>query len=235
MSTTLRTTAKRLLAVARAIDPQPEAHDRCPRCEGALAEPDFDQLLAVADLTGEQLHEAYGSLSGGMGPPPPPAHSRARLMWCPACARLVPAGAFPAEWQRIIHSGQTRPEDAPHELLRNKRDLALVHVVKLSTGHTETEERWLRANGHRSWLNYYDGDGKDSPYRHVTDYWVFLHDEALAEPVLELAVRYGWWPAVDAEAPAGPGPAPAGSSYSDILVDDGGPPRFGEDEPSEQA
>jgi hypothetical protein len=148
-------------------------------------------------------------------------------MWCPACAKPVPAGHYPAGWQRLIHEGRTRPEDAPHGLLRNRRDLALVGVVKLSTGHTSTEEKWLRANGHRSWLNYYNGDGRDSPYRHVTDYWVFLHDDALAEPVLELALRYGYWPEAS-DAPAGPGPAPAAGAYDDILVDGGDPPPFGQ-------
>src|SRR5262249_53795171 len=61
----------------------------------------------------------------------------------------------------------------------------------VSTGHTDTEERWLQANGYRSWLNYHDGDYHDGDRGFVTDYWHFLHDDALAEPVLELAVRYG--------------------------------------------
>jgi hypothetical protein len=56
----------------------------------------------------------------------------------------------------------------------------------------------------------YNGDYSNSPYGNVTDYWVFLHDDALAEPVLELACRYGWWP-LDTEPPDGPGPTPANS------------------------
>jgi hypothetical protein len=223
-------------ALLRGLDPVPQKHEDCPRCGGALAEPDDPQLLTVADLSREELHEASGALMGGMGPPPPQPRARARLMWCPACARLVPAGAYPAAWMRIIHEGKTRPEDAPHGLLRNYRDKALVQVVQLCTGHTEVEERWLRERGHRSWLNYHDGDGSGSGYRHVTDYWVFFHDDALLGPVLELAMSYGWWPewggprpGDDAGAGAGPGPAAAEGVYDGLLVDDDVPPMFGSD------
>jgi hypothetical protein len=227
---TLKVTARRLLAVARAVDPEPEAHDRCPRCEGALAEPTDDQLLTVADLPRDQLVALYGALMGGMGPPPPLPHARAKLLWCERCGRLWPGHPYPAEWRRIIHEGRTRPEDAPPGLLRNSRDRALVHVVMLSTGHSEVEERWLRGRGYRSWLNYHDGDYyQGGGQGFVTDYWHFLHDQALAEPLLELAIRYGWWPMV--EAPAEPGLAPAGSLYDDILVDTGEPPLFGGGEP----
>src|SRR5262249_39877903 len=146
-------------------------------------------------------------------------------------------GHYPASWRSIVHEGQTRPEDAPHGLLRNYRDRALVQVVRLCTGHSETEERWLRERGHRSWLNHYDGDRSGSEYHHVPDYWPFFHDDALRGPVLELAMSYGWgpgWggppPGEDAGAAAGPGPAPAAGGYADLLVDDGGPPAFGGDE-----
>jgi hypothetical protein len=176
--------------------------------------------LTVANLTGEELSRAYGALLGGIGPPPPQPHARARLMWCPGCTKLVPAGAYPPLWRTIITEGKTRPEDAPPGLLRNKRDEALLKLVRISTGHSETEERWLKANGYRSWINYYDGEGRDSPYRHVTDFWVFSHDDALFEPVLELALSYGWWPdwggpppGEAAGAAAGPEPAPAAGLY----------------------
>jgi hypothetical protein len=132
----------------------------------------------------------------------------------------------------IITEGTTCPKDAPPGLLRNKRDEALLKLVRISTGHSEVEERWLKANGYRSWINYYDGEGRDSPYRHVTDYWVpFMHDDGLLGPVLELDLSYGWWPewggpppGEDAGAPARPGPAPAVGAYDDLLVEGGGPP-----------
>jgi hypothetical protein len=203
----------------------PHKHEACPRCGGALAEPDDDQLLTVADLSREELHEASGALMGGKGPPPPQPHARACLMWCGGCARLVPAGAYPALWRQIIHESRTQPEDAPHGLLVNLRDQALLKLVRISTGHSETEERWLRANGYRSWINCYDGEGRDSPYRHVTDYWVpFMHDDALLGPILELALSFGWWPGWggpppgdDAGAPAAPDPAPAAGFYDGLL------------------
>jgi hypothetical protein len=134
---------------------------------------------------------------------------------------------------RIIHEGTCRPEDAPHGLLRNYRDKALVQVVRLCTGHSEVEERWLRERGHRSWLNYHDGDG-GGEYRYVTDYWHFFHDDALLGPVLELAFGYGWWPEWGGPPPgddagAGPGPAPAAGGYADLLVEGDAPPLFGGD------
>src|SRR5262249_9694169 len=131
-------------ALLKGLDPAPQKHEGCPRCGGAPAEPDFDQLLAVAALTGEEIHAAGGAPLGGLGPPPPQPHARARLMWCPACTRLVPAGHYPASWRSIMHEGTTAPEDAPHGLLVNLRDQALVKLVRLSTGHTEAEGRWLR-------------------------------------------------------------------------------------------
>jgi hypothetical protein len=209
-------------ALLRGLDRDPAETLRCPACNEVLADPTADQLLTVADLAAEELSAAYGALAGGMGLPPPPQHTRAKLLWCPACTRLVTAGSFPAAWQRLIHEGRTRPEDAPAGLLRNRRDRALVHVVMLSTGHTDTEERWLRANGYRSWLNYYDGDyHQGGSQGFVTDYWQFLVDDALAGPVLELAIRYGWWPEV--EVPAAPGPASA-NPYGDILIEGNGLP-----------
>jgi hypothetical protein len=213
-------------ALIKGLDPEPRAHERCPRCGGAPAEPDDDQLLTVAGMSREEIHEAGAALLGGIGPPPPQPHARARLMWCPACAKLVPAGAYPAEWMRIIHEGNTRPEDAPPGLLRNLRDQALVKLVRISTGHSETEERWLKANGFRSWINYYNGDGRDGPYRHVEDYWVFAHDDALLGPVLELALSFGWWPEWGGPPPEGA--AAAAGVYRDLPVD--GDPRPGGDD-----
>jgi hypothetical protein len=70
--------------------------------------------------------------------------------------------------------------------LRCLRDRDLLEVVMVSTGHSEVEERWLRARGCRSWLNH---------FTHVTDRWDnFWHDEVLRLPVMALARQSGYRP-----------------------------------------
>jgi hypothetical protein len=203
-------------ALLRGLDRDPAETPRCPACNEGLAEPTDEQLLSVADWSRPDLLEAYGALGVcTFGPPPVPARGRARLMWCAACDRLFPAGKFPAEHMRLMYEG-VRPEAAPYGLLRCLRDEDLLRIVLVSTGHSETEERWLKARGGRSWLNYYDYVPKA-----FDNYW---HVEALVVPVLTLALHFGYWPE-DTEPPAGTGPPAAGSPYGDILVD-GGPPPF---------
>jgi hypothetical protein len=210
-------------ALLQGLAPASDDNPRCPACSGALAEPTDDELLTVAGWPRDDLLEAYGALVVcTFGPPPPPAQGRARLMWCAACDRLFAAGRFPAEYMRLMHEG-VQAEQAPYGLLRCLRDQELLHVVLCSTGHSETEERWLKARGCRSWLNH---------YTHVTDLWDnFWHNESLRLPVMALALQFGYWPEDD-ESPAGPDPAPAdggaaedpaGPGYGSILVDDGEP------------
>jgi hypothetical protein len=114
-----------------------------------------------------------------------------------------------------------QPEAAPYGLLRCLRDQDLLHAVMVSTGHSETEERWLKARGCRSWLNH---------YTHVTDQWDnYWHHEALRLPVVMVALEFGYWPDDEAGATAGPGPAAAAGAYDDLLVEGDAPPMFGGD------
>jgi hypothetical protein len=173
MSSSLKTTARRLLVASKALAPPPAEPNPCPHCGVAgLVDPGDDEHLTLLAMTAEELRALRDGLGYG---PCPPGGWKARLMWCPGCERLVPAGRYRREWDLKYLGGCTKEEAGP-EMWRNYTDRRLVHDVYI-----------FRATGR--------------------------------------------WPDDDAEAPAGPEPAPAASSYQDVLVEDAGPPRFGGSEP----
>jgi hypothetical protein len=127
MSTTLRVTAKRLLAVARALTPPASEPDPCPHCGApGLAEPHSGQWATLPDRTAEDLRGLYEALGHGRRPP---GGWNAKLMWCGRCGRLVPAGRYDQARWRLRFLGGCSAEEAGPELQRCYWDSNLVHDV----------------------------------------------------------------------------------------------------------
>jgi hypothetical protein len=127
MSNSLRRTAKRLLAVARAMIPPPTEPDPCPHCGAPdLAEPHGDQWVTLLDRTAAELRDLYDALGHGQFPL---GGWKAKLMWCPRCEQLVPVGRYDrARWRLMFLAGCSAEEAGP-ELQRNYWDSHLVHDV----------------------------------------------------------------------------------------------------------
>jgi hypothetical protein len=148
VSSSLKATAWRLLTASRLLASPPAVADTCPHCgAAALIEPEDEHHATLLDWTAEELRALFDAL--GNGPCPAGVGGwKARVMWCPACERLVPAGPFRrGVWDLKYLWGCTKEEAGP-EMRRNYIDSRLVHDVYL-----------YRKTG--AWPD--DGKGEDEP------------------------------------------------------------------------
>jgi hypothetical protein len=109
------------------VNPPAAEPEPCPHCGAPdLAEPHGEQWATLLDRTAEDLRGLYEALGHG---PRPPGGWKAKLMWCPRCELLVPAGRYhQAEWRLKFLRGCSAEEAGP-EFQRNYWDSHLVRDV----------------------------------------------------------------------------------------------------------
>jgi hypothetical protein len=125
---------ERIRTDLRLLAPPPPPDDACPRCGGRdLAEPTRDQLLTIAGWTEQEAREAAVDLGRGMFGFT--HNARSKLVWCPACERIVPAGRFDRKWFLYTWEWEPVPDDycdpALDRYCRDKRLADYVHGLRL--------------------------------------------------------------------------------------------------------